>query len=105
MGGIEDYYTHVLKGEGHSPNNTEDTYENWTGLDFRDGVEPATNYNGKYSTNVFTERAQNIIEQHDISKARIPNKYKSNPDMCLQSTYISLAWKTILNIVRLALIL
>ncbi len=40
----------------------------WNALDLRDGEKKATNYTGKYSTFIFTQRAQEMIKQHDKSK-------------------------------------
>ncbi|XP_072036042.1 arylsulfatase B-like isoform X2 [Amphiura filiformis] len=64
LSGSENYYTHTRSGSmaGFSPG------KEWNALDLRDGEKKATNYSGKYSTHVFTERVQEVIEQHDLSK-------------------------------------
>ena len=60
LAGSEDYVTH---SRGYVFNS-----EHWHGLDFRDGLEPASNYSSIYSTHVFAQRAQQVIEQHDKQK-------------------------------------
>ncbi|XP_038067302.1 arylsulfatase B-like isoform X2 [Patiria miniata] len=50
--GSEDYYTHKRMG----------------GLDLRDQEEPAWNYNGVYSTHLFTQRAQDILRGQNSSQ-------------------------------------
>ncbi|XP_063959866.1 arylsulfatase B-like [Lytechinus pictus] len=60
LNGGEDYYTHSLALQFFS--------QHWHGLDFRDNLEPTTNYSGDYSTHVFAQRAQQVIEQHDTQK-------------------------------------
>ena len=55
--GMEDYYDHnytVQKGYG--------------GIDFRNGIEPVTDKSGDYSTNLFTEEIEQIIDEHDSEK-------------------------------------
>ncbi|XP_022099657.1 arylsulfatase B-like [Acanthaster planci] len=46
--GKEEYFTHKRNGS----------------LDFRDQENPVWNYNGIYSTHLFTQRAQDILRQH-----------------------------------------
>eukprot|EP00057_Strongylocentrotus_purpuratus_P023089 XP_011677563.1 PREDICTED: LOW QUALITY PROTEIN: arylsulfatase B-like [Strongylocentrotus purpuratus] len=60
LAGSEDYVTH---SRGYVFNS-----EHWHGLDFRDDLEPASNYSSIYSTHVFAQRAQQVIEQHDKQK-------------------------------------
>ncbi|XP_055939883.1 arylsulfatase B-like [Argiope bruennichi] len=38
------------------------------GMDFHDGLDPVLDSQGKYATHVFTERAEEIIMNHDTSK-------------------------------------
>ncbi|XP_077510917.1 arylsulfatase B-like isoform X2 [Amblyomma americanum] len=52
----DNYYTHVLKWDGHA------------GLDFWNNTEPLTTENGTYSTTLFTEQAKAIIANRDRSK-------------------------------------
>ncbi|XP_077515245.1 arylsulfatase B-like isoform X2 [Amblyomma americanum] len=54
--GEEDYYTHTI------------TYENHTGLDFWLNTEPLWSASGKYSTTLYTERAQYLIANRNKSK-------------------------------------
>ncbi|XP_054769159.2 arylsulfatase B-like isoform X1 [Lytechinus pictus] len=58
--GSEDYYNHT-RGYPFSG-------QHWFGLDFRDNLDPASNYTATYSTHVFAQRAQQIIQQHDKQK-------------------------------------
>lgn len=37
------------------------------GLDLRDGISPAKNYTGLYSTQVFTTKAVEVIKEHATS--------------------------------------
>lgn len=54
--GPTDYYSHVLKWDGHK------------GLDLWDNTEPLTTENGTYGTDLFTERAKSVIANRDKSK-------------------------------------
>ncbi|XP_053303956.1 arylsulfatase B isoform X2 [Spea bombifrons] len=60
--GGEDYYTHERCYENKAMNISI------CALDFRDGEAPATEYLNKYSTHVFTERAQALIANHNTEK-------------------------------------
>ncbi|KAG8194371.1 hypothetical protein JTE90_010987 [Oedothorax gibbosus] len=53
--GKEDFYTHFEEGQGTH------------GLDFHDDNENAWNYTGHYGTNLFTNKAKTIIENHNTS--------------------------------------
>ena len=46
---VEDYYTHEIR----------------KGIDFRNNTETVTDKNVVYSTNLFTEAVQQVIEKHD----------------------------------------
>ncbi|KAL5014583.1 hypothetical protein ScPMuIL_008853 [Solemya velum] len=47
--GAEDYYTHEIRGY----------------LDLRNNTTPSSQYNGQYSTDVFAQKAVNIIQTHN----------------------------------------
>ena len=57
--GAEDYFNHSRTG------NNEMKYN---GIDFRNNTEPVTDRSGDYSTNVFTEEIEQIINKHDSEK-------------------------------------
>ncbi|XP_050310955.1 arylsulfatase B-like [Anthonomus grandis grandis] len=40
----------------------------WSGLDLHDGLKPIWDYQGKYATDVFTEKSLEIIENHNKSE-------------------------------------
>jgi arylsulfatase A-like enzyme len=55
--GKEDYYTHIdNEGSGY------------IGYDYRDNLSIADNYRGQYNTELFTQRAINVIENQDPSQ-------------------------------------
>ena len=54
--GAEDYYTH------------ERSANNCKGIDFRNNTKPVTHRGGDYSTNLFTEAVEQIIDKHDSKK-------------------------------------
>ncbi|CAL1272787.1 unnamed protein product [Larinioides sclopetarius] len=54
--GKEDYYTHFEEGVGTN------------GLDFHDDDKNVWNYTGHYSTEIFTNKAKEVIHAHDKSK-------------------------------------
>ncbi|XP_040928962.1 arylsulfatase B isoform X2 [Betta splendens] len=60
--GSEDYSTHVRCSHIPALNLTR------CALDLRDGEEVATGYEGVYSTELFSQRAVSIIEQHAADK-------------------------------------
>ncbi|XP_061589150.1 arylsulfatase B [Cololabis saira] len=60
--GSEDYYSHVRCYE------VSHLRVNRCALDLRDGEEPATGYTGAYSTEVFSQKAINVIRKHNSSK-------------------------------------
>ena len=55
--GMEDYYDHNYTVQ-----------KNYSGIDFRNGIEPITDKSGDYSTNLFTEEIEQIIDEHDSEK-------------------------------------
>ena len=56
--GAEDYFTHYRsEGEYH-------------GIDFRNNTKPVTNKSGFYSTNLFSEAIEQIINNHDNDKGQ-----------------------------------
>ncbi len=57
MQGNGDYYSHI-----------SDNGPNARGFDFRDHMEVGLDYVGRYSTELYTERAQRILTQHDKTK-------------------------------------
>ncbi|XP_022099953.1 arylsulfatase B-like isoform X1 [Acanthaster planci] len=62
--GSEDYFTH-RRGCGMPGFNCKGFTP---GLDLRDQEQPTHNYNGSYSTHIFTEQAQQILENHNSAK-------------------------------------
>ena len=61
LSGSEDHYTHSISwtmkdGTSHS------------GYDFYENERPAYEYKDQYSTNIFSHRTIDIIEQHNFSK-------------------------------------
>ena len=56
--GMVDHWKYTAGGPG---------YFNW-GYDFRDQWEVARDHVGRYSTEVYRERAKKIIQEHDQSK-------------------------------------
>ncbi|XP_033646949.1 arylsulfatase B-like [Asterias rubens] len=54
--GSEEYFTHLRE----------------KALDFREQEEPARNYSGLYSTQLFTQKAQGILEQHSNQSSDKP---------------------------------
>ena len=58
----EDYFSHTCNGSYRS--NTPGHPIHVTAVDFRDNTKPVTNKNGTYSTNLFTEKIQDIILKH-----------------------------------------
>lgn len=62
--GSEDYYSHERCVLIKAKNVTR------CALDFRDGEEVATGFKNMYSTNLFTERAIDIIANHKTEKVR-----------------------------------
>lgn len=61
--GSEDYFSHVRCSP--IPSNRS---QSRCALDLRDGEEVATGYQGRYSTELFTERVVNIISKQDPRK-------------------------------------
>ena len=65
MTGSGDYFKHRHVGCGISMNPA---CSYWTGWDLRENEEPVHDYEGIYSTHLFTQKAQKIIEEHDKTK-------------------------------------
>ena len=80
LAGDEDYYTHVHCYNFKNNNSPEtlvspDRKVLMCGKDLRDGLKPvADDYNGRYSTHLFVERAKRIIKGH--AKKYGPNNKK-----------------------------
>ncbi|XP_050416097.2 arylsulfatase J [Patella vulgata] len=64
LGGSEQYYLHTLC-DNHQYSNS--TLPKYCGYDLRDNLT-VTNQTGRYSTHLFTERAVDIVKQHDQNK-------------------------------------
>lgn len=62
--GSEDYYSHDRCVLIKAKNITR------CALDFRDGEEVATGFKNMYSTNLFTERAIDLIANHKTEKVQ-----------------------------------
>lgn len=62
--GSEDYYSHDRCVLIKAKNITR------CALDFRDGEEVATGFKNMYSTNIFTERAIDLIASHKTEKVQ-----------------------------------
>lgn len=78
--GSEDYYTHDHCVLIKAKNVTR------CALDFRDGEEVATGFKNVYSTNLFTERAIDLIANHKTEKVQITstvNNVSKNSDEIL----------------------
>ncbi|KAM6903028.1 arylsulfatase B [Xenentodon cancila] len=60
--GSEDYYSHIRCYKVSQLN------VNRCALDLRDGEEPATGYTGAYSTEVFSQKAVDVIRKHNASQ-------------------------------------
>ncbi|KAG8456523.1 hypothetical protein GDO86_002344 [Hymenochirus boettgeri] len=60
--GSEDYYTHERCYHMQALNTT------YCALDLRDGEIPTSDYRMKYSTHIFTERAVDLIANHNLEK-------------------------------------
>ena len=56
--GMQDYFNHNYTVRG----------TDYGGIDFRNGTKPVTNKRGDYSTNMFTEEIERIINKHDEEK-------------------------------------
>ena len=55
--GMEDYFGHNRTAELH-----------YGGIDFRNNTKPVTDKGGDYSTNLFTEEIEQVINKHDSEK-------------------------------------
>ena len=68
--GSEDYNTHYRCDSTHDSPEREgaDSDARFCGYDLRDNEVPVKNQLEKYSTQVFTEKAINVIKNHDQSK-------------------------------------
>ncbi|XP_030830293.1 arylsulfatase B-like [Strongylocentrotus purpuratus] len=67
------FYTHKHYG-GH-PGLVDS--KNWSGYDLRDNLEQvAQDYQGVYSTHLFTQKSQNIIRRHNRSKVSEQNMFR-----------------------------
>lgn len=53
LSGSEDHYTHSQR------------YKGTLALDLRNGEEPAPEYNGQYSAELFSQKAASVIENHE----------------------------------------
>ncbi|KAK7478759.1 hypothetical protein BaRGS_00029970 [Batillaria attramentaria] len=68
LGGAEDYYTHFSCDGVHTANShvkDSDDIPEVCGYDLRDGEVPVKTATGKYSTQMFTERAIKLIKDND----------------------------------------
>ena len=66
LGGQEDHFTHhndICGMDIQLP-----SCKSWDGLDLRNNDKPVYNCTGVYSTHLFTQRAQMVIENHDYKK-------------------------------------
>ncbi|XP_014290854.1 arylsulfatase B [Halyomorpha halys] len=63
------FETHFGYWTGHQDYNDHTAVENqmW-GFDLRRGLDPAVEYHGRYSTDLFTDEAVQIIEEHNTSE-------------------------------------
>lgn len=67
--GSEDYYTHFTCDGDHTAPERDGGYaEEVCGYDLRDGEVPVKTETGKYSTQLFTDRAINLIKNRDITR-------------------------------------
>ncbi|GIX69450.1 arylsulfatase I [Caerostris darwini] len=62
--GFSDYYDHTYYERKIVIPNRKVFF----GVDFHNGTAPVTKSQGRYATHVFTEAAENIIKDHDLSK-------------------------------------
>ncbi|XP_074649767.1 arylsulfatase B-like [Tubulanus polymorphus] len=65
--GFDSFYGYYVAREDHYTHSDRDPH-GFEGFDFRDGKKPVTDLGGKYGTDVFAERAVDIVRSHDRSK-------------------------------------
>ena len=67
----EDYFTHSVGAVilGDSRDDDKEKVTLFKGIDFRNNTKPVMDKNGVYSTNLFTEAIEQVIEEHNDDKA------------------------------------
>ena len=72
-GGAQNYYTHKFCN-----------LDNYCGFCLRDNLEVVRDQNGTYAPDLYADRIERIVSEHNKSKVR-PVIFKTIP--CLNSTY------------------
>ncbi|GBM20840.1 Arylsulfatase B, partial [Araneus ventricosus] len=78
--GMIDYFDHTYLEDNSSYGQP------YWGLDLHDGMTPVNDAQGKYATQVFTEKAEDIIMNHDTSEKYLWTKKERTYDFSVRSS-------------------
>ena len=86
MSGHSDYYTHLT-------GNYKDTF--MIGYDLMENDRPAniSRYNGTYSTHLFANKVNDLIQKQESSKVWLRNQNSSDAQPLPRQTYIKMFYK------------